>query len=109
MTPSEGDVNLAADPDAPADVKPRTATVLGLLVLTSLTISYVGAYAVSGALKRAEIIRPWPPGTDPRLRWLLIGFVVLLASFGGIAALVRYLSRRQLRQIDEMAEDDPRN
>ena len=104
MTPRESDVNLAAEPDDPPDAKPRTATVLGLLALTSLTISYVGAYAVSGALKHAEIIRPWPPGADPRLRWLLISFVVLLASFGSIAALVRYLSRRQLRQIDEMAE-----
>ena len=86
--------------------KPRTATVLGLLALTSLTFSYLGAYAVSGALVSAEVIRAWPPGADPRPKWLAIGFCSLLASFVLLGGVARCLSRRQLRSIDAMDQED---
>ena len=86
--------------------KPRTATVLGLLVLTSLTFSYLGSYAVAGALVNADVLRPWPPGADPRPRWLAVGFCVLLACFVCVGGVARCLSRRQLRRIDEMAEEE---
>jgi hypothetical protein len=109
MTSRENNERLATGSDDLPDTKPRTVTVLGLLALTSLTFSYLGVYAVSGALVRANVLRPWPAEADPRLRWLAISFFVLLAGFGIIAALARYLSRRQLRQIDEMADDVPQN
>lgn len=94
--------------DEPIDgAKPRTITVVGLLALTSLTFSYLGAYAVSGALVQTEVMRRWRPDADPRPRWLVMGFCVLLAIFMCAGGLVRFLSRRQLKQIDEMAEETP--
>lgn len=86
--------------------KPRTTTVLGLLALTSLTFSYLGAYAVSGAMVSAEMIRPWPPGSDPRPKWLAIGFGLLLACFLCLGGVARCLSKRQLRRIDEMVQEE---
>jgi hypothetical protein len=85
--------------------KPNTATVLGLLALTSLTFSYLGAYAVSGALVQAEVLHRWQPGTDPRPKWLVAGFFLLLTAFVGVGGLARFLSRRELKQIDEMSDD----
>ena len=87
--------------------KPKTATVLGLLGLTSLTFSYLGAYAVAGVLVKNEVLRPWPVGSDPRPRWLLTGFCVLLLIFMSIGGLVRTLSKRHLEKIDEMANEGP--
>jgi ABC-type branched-subunit amino acid transport system permease subunit len=79
--------------------------VLGLLALTSLTFSYLGAYAVAGALVQAEVLQRWQPGHDPRPRWLVAGFFLLLAAFVGIGGVARFLSRRELRHIDKMSED----
>src|SRR4051794_21267649 len=81
--------------------KPKTATVLGLLALTSLTLSYLGAYAVAGALVEADVLRRWHPDADPRPRWLITAFSVLLGMFVSFGGLVRFLSQRQLRKIDE--------
>ena len=88
-----------------AVAKPNTVTVLGLLALTSLTFSYLGAYAVAGALVQAEVLHRWQPGHDPRPKWLVAGFVLLLIAFVGVGGLARFLSRRELRQIDEMSEE----
>jgi hypothetical protein len=95
-----------SDPDPGAvPVKPRTAVVLGLLAGTSLVFSYLGAYAVSGALVQTEVIRAWPPGEDPRPRWLVLAFCVLLAGFLCVGGVARHLSKRQLQQIDEMGTE----
>lgn len=104
-----GDTESTA-PDEPPDpdlAKPRLTAVLGLLALTSLTFSYLGAYAVSAALVNAEVLRRWHPDADPRPRWLATGFGVLLATFVLVAGVVRHLSNRQLKRIDEMADDAP--
>ena len=89
-----------------AEAKPRLLTVLGLLAMTSLTFSYLGAYAVSGAMVSAEMIRPWPSGADPRPKWLAIGFGALLACFLSLGGVARCLSKRHLRRIDEMGDDE---
>jgi hypothetical protein len=94
----------ASDADL-APAKPRTTTVLGLLALTSLTFSYLGAYAVSGALVEADVIRGWRPDSDPRPLWLLTGFCVLLLTFMFFGGVARFISQRQLRQIDEMSTE----
>ena len=98
---------IVVDPDdvAPPQ-KPGTAKVLTLLALTSLTFSYLGSYAVAGALVSAEVIRPWSAGADPRPRWLAIGFCSLLATFILLGGVVRCLSRRQLQRIDDMAQEE---
>jgi hypothetical protein len=100
------DVEALSDEEGVLAVaKPNTVTVLGLLALTSLTFSYLGAYAVSGALVQAEVLHRWQPGSDPRPKWLVAGFVLLLTAFVGIGGLARFLSRRELRHIDEMSEE----
>lgn len=88
--------------------RPRTLTVLGLLVGSAAIISYLAAYALTNALVAADFLSRWQPGHDPRPRRMLIGFTALLAVFGSIAGLVRWTSRRQLRSIDEMEHEEPR-
>ena len=103
---SEAETNAVGETDDVLIRKPKTATVLGLLALTSLTFSYLGAYAVSGAMVSAEMIRPWAPGSDPRPKWLAIGFGLLLTCFLCLGGVARCLSKRQLRRIDEMDEGE---
>lgn len=94
-----------SDADDGELAKPRTAVVLALLAGTSLTFSYLGAYALSGALVQADVLHQWTPDADPRPRWLAIAFFTLLTSFLCIAGVARFLSGRQLRKIDEMSDD----
>jgi hypothetical protein len=75
-----------------------------MLAATALVFSYLGAYALSGALIAADMLSPWSPNHDPRPRWLVVGFVSLTAAFVVVAALFKWLSRRQLREIDRMME-----
>jgi uncharacterized BrkB/YihY/UPF0761 family membrane protein len=86
--------------------KPNTLAVLSLLVLAAAIFSYLGAYAATNALASAEIIRPISHDHDPRLRWALSGFVVLMVFFGMLALVFRIIGRRQVRKIDRMIETD---
>jgi amino acid transporter len=88
--------------DAPSAAPPRTWKVLGLLAMTAMIFSYLGSYAVADALVNAEIVPRWPPNTDPRPRWMILGFSVLMVLFIAAAGVFRWLSRRQLRAIDAM-------
>ena len=97
--------NAVGETDEVLAAKPKTVTVLGLLGLTSLTFSYLGAYAVSGAMVSAEMIRPWTPESDPRPKWLVIGFGLLLTCFLCLGVVARCLSKRQLRRIDAMNQE----
>ena len=85
------------------EYRPRTITVLAVLIAAAAGFSYLGAYAVANALKQAEVIT-WPAGTDPRPRWMVFGFTTLLSLFLAISILLRRMSRRQLKRIDELAE-----
>lgn len=84
--------------------KPKTITVLGVLVGASLVLSYLGSYAFTNAMLTAELIKPWAEGSDPRPRWLLISFCGLMTMFLVVAGTFRFLSRRQLRSIDATAD-----
>jgi hypothetical protein len=84
--------------------RPRTITVLGMLAAVALVFSYLGAYALANALVAAEVIQAWPRESDPRPRWMLVGFVSLLTTFLIVGAVFKWISRRELRQIDEMME-----
>ena len=86
--------------------KPNTWTVVGLLLVAAATVSYLGAYAVTNALASAELIRPISHDHDPRLRWALTGFVLLMSLFGLIAGISRIIGRRQVRRIDRMNDAD---
>jgi hypothetical protein len=89
--------------DPPSE--PSTTMVVGLLLLAALTLSYLGAYAVAGALMDSDVLPHWSLGNDPRPRWMACLFGVLLAASLLVSAVARLLSRRQLRRIDAMAEE----
>ncbi|HEX3355912.1 MAG TPA: hypothetical protein VHS31_02930 [Tepidisphaeraceae bacterium] len=86
---------------------PRTLTVVLLLVAAALIFSYLWAYAMTNVLVAAELMTRWPPGRDPRPMRLCIGFVTMMSLFSASAIFAQWMSRRQLRRIDEMenAED----
>jgi hypothetical protein len=83
---------------------PRTLTVLGLLALTALTFSYLVSYALTNALVAAQVVQPWSPGRDPRPRRLVVGFCILMLVFIVVGDLLRRMSKREARAIDEMAD-----
>jgi hypothetical protein len=84
---------------------PGTITVVVLLTLAALVFSYLGAFAVTGALVSADVISPPPAGEDPRFANMAKGFVALMTLFTGLATMVKLVSSRQLRKIDAMAEE----
>lgn len=84
--------------------RPRTVNVLILLAVAALVFSYLGAYAVTNALVSAKIIALWPANQDPRPRWMLVGFVGLMIFFGISGLLLRFLSGRQLKSLDALAD-----
>lgn len=94
------------DDSAIAEPKPRTWTVLGLLVAAAGTFSYLGAFAATDALAKVDVIRPIPKDHDPRLLWAAIGFVTIMTLFLVAAIVMRHLSARQFRCIDRMNEGD---
>jgi ABC-type branched-subunit amino acid transport system permease subunit len=90
----------------PGVQRPKTLTVLGLLVLAAGTFSYLGAYAMTAALVEAEVIRPLAKHPDPRPMWALSTFAGMLIASLLIAGVMRYLSSRQFRRIDRMNEEE---
>ena len=96
LAPNDGD-----DFDAPHQ-SPKTAHVLGLLFGAAAIVSYLGAYALGGALVKAEMIAKWQPGHDPRPRWLIMTFIVTTALFALLGGVARVLSKRQMRRIEAM-------
>jgi hypothetical protein len=88
---------------------PRTLTVLGFLALTALTFSYLGSYAVTNALVSEHMIQPFSRANDPRPRWLITGFCVLMLVFMVGGELLRRWGRSDFKAIDEMAnaKDEP--
>jgi hypothetical protein len=90
-------------PDTP---RPRTTSVLALLAAAALIFSYLFSYALTNALVAANLMQSWQPGHDPRPRRMLIGFVSVLILIMTIAAIARWVSKRQLARIDEMEEEE---
>lgn len=84
--------------------RPRTLTVLVLLSVLAIIVSYLFAFALTGALASADVIKQWPRGQDPRAKWFLVTFVVVMGCFTLFGALARLSSRRQLRHIDAMED-----
>jgi hypothetical protein len=95
---------MEQDTVATSTPPPRTSIVLGLLALTALTFSYLGTYALTNALVANEVIRAWPRDHDPRPKWLLIGFCVLMLVFIVTGEVFRQMSKRDLQEIDAMTE-----
>lgn len=85
------------------EVRPRTITVLAMLIAAAAGFSYLGAYAVANALRAADVIT-WPTDSDPRPRWMVFGFTSLLALFLAMSIIFRRLSRKALSNIDALAD-----
>ncbi len=83
----------------------RTLPVLALLTLVAAVFSYLGAYAVTGALAAADVIDRWPPDRDPRPRWMAATFAILLLLLVLLAAVFRWTSGRQLKRLDALGEE----
>lgn len=94
--------DLASDLGAPRG--PRTATVLMWLTAAALALSYLVAYAGTNALVAADLLSAWPRDRDPRPRWMLLTFSLLLTVALCLAGIARFISWRQLRSIDRMEE-----
>jgi hypothetical protein len=99
-------VNEVEFETAPMPERPKTATVLGLLALVAAVMSYLGSYAMANALVAADMIKSWPRDHDPRPKWFIIGFVILVSLFTGIGAAARHVSARHLRQIEAMESEN---
>lgn len=87
--------------------RPRRAStlhVLLLLVAASAVISFLASYAAADVLVRSEVIPRWADGSDPRPKWMAMGFCVLLGAFATIGAIARQSSRGELKRIDAMLE-----
>jgi hypothetical protein len=91
--------------ESPESPRPRALTLAALLGGVSLVFSYLGAFAVTNALVAADLLEKWTPGSDPRPRWMLRGFVGSMIAFAAIAALLKW-SGRQVHRIDEPEESD---
>lgn len=95
---------LAAPPEPPA--KPSTITVLLLLAATAAVVSYLGAYALRDALARANLLHPAAGARDMRLFWAVVTFTAQMAAFLCVALVMRVLSWRQFRRIDQISDPD---
>lgn len=91
--------------DLEAATRPKTVSVLIVLMFAAISISYLAAYAAPSALVSADVLAPWPSYADPRPRWMVTSFTLLMGSFVIIGILFRLLGKLQIRQIDAMAED----
>ena len=84
----------------------RTVTVLGLLTLAALAFSYLGAFAISEALVRADLIDSWTPEHDPRPHWMMVSFSTMTGTFCAIGSLLKWTSGRQMRRLDAISNDE---
>jgi hypothetical protein len=94
------------DDSAVAEQKPRMWKVMGLLATAAATFSYLGAFAATDALAKVNVIHPIAKEHDPRPVWAAIGFGAIITVFLLVAILMRHLSSRQFRCIDQMNEGE---
>jgi len=94
------------DDSLPMDEKPRTWTVMMLLVVAAGTFSYLGAYAATDALAKVNVIRPISHEHDPRPVWAGVIFATLLTLCLVAAVLMRCLSGKEFKEIDRMNEGE---
>lgn len=87
--------------------RPRTITVIALLAGVAGVFSFLITYAMTGVLVANDILKPFPPDRDPRPLYFILCFLGLLLMLLSIAAIVRFLTRKHLQEIEAMGEEDP--
>lgn len=91
--------------DNDAVSRPHTVSVLIVLLVTAVVVSYLVGYALPSALVLSDVLPPWPPYDDPRRRWMALSLFTILSSYMGVWGFFRALGAAQLRRIDAMARD----
>ena len=91
-----------------AQKPPKLATVIVFVAAFAIIASWLGVYAVTNALIAAEVIKEWPVNADPRPRWMLTTFFAIFGAFTVISLMFQWMSWRQLKRIDEMADAEDR-
>jgi hypothetical protein len=86
---------------------PRVSTILVFVAAFAVVTSYLAVYACTNALISADIIPDYSKsGLDPRPKYMLNAFLGLFGSFSVIGLLFQISSRRQLKRIDALADED---
>ena len=88
----------------PAPRRPRTLSVLGVILAAAIAVSYLTAFAGANALVAAHVLQPLPRDHDPRPRWMFATLAILLTIFLAISISFRRASRREMQSIDAMAD-----
>src|SRR5436309_387631 len=83
----------------------NTVSVLIVLLVTAVVVSYLVGYALPAALVMSDVLQPWPPYDDPRRRWMALSLFTILSSYMGLWGFFRLLGAAQFRRIDAMAND----
>jgi hypothetical protein len=89
-------------PVARPDPPPRTLKVLAIIAMAAGVFSYLWAYCLTDALVAADMIAPISRDADPRPRWLVTTWFILMVVFIVVGYLLQRVSARQLSSIDEM-------
>ena len=85
---------------------PHTTTVLVFLAASAMIAAWLVVYAGTNALIAVDMLVDWPRESDPRPAWMLRAFLGIFCVFGIVGGLFRWLSNRQLRRIDAIAEGE---
>jgi hypothetical protein len=109
--PIPNELGYVEEPTAPAPTPlqrlKKTCFAVVVLLVTAAMFSYLLAYAMTDALATAKVLPRYESGSDPRPMWLVRAFICLTCTFMAVGGLARLLSRRQLRRIDAMADEEP--
>lgn len=97
-------MDFDGDDESLPDMRPKTSSVLVLLVVAAGLFSYIGAYPMTNALASANLISPITLDHDPRPIWAGSAFAAMLLAAGLIALMMRFVGRQQIKRIDTMDE-----
>ena len=96
---------MLEDEDQPGLKAPRTTTVIVFLAAFAVVMSWLSCYAVPNALIASDVMKPIAhEAGDPRPRWMVTAFIGIFIGSGFLALVFRWISRRQLRRIDSIAD-----
>jgi hypothetical protein len=95
---------LQKEPDNFVERPRSLLTPVVMLLVAACVLSYLACFAVPAALVGAELMSPWPANADPRPLWMLHTFCWLMGTMVMLGGIMRFLSWRQCRRIDAIAE-----
>jgi hypothetical protein len=91
--------------DVTSEHRPKTISVLVVLLVTAVVLSYLVGYALPNALVLNNVMAPWPEYDDPRRRWMALSLFTVLTTYMVLWGFFRLLGAVQFRRIDAMTQD----